>query len=229
MKKKSLWNSERGVELKVVGFDEYLCEYANTKLAEYAIDEGSTLIIDTHFQSKVVVEVEGNKRILGFKQARVIVTDKDEKRVAQLAPKESAKIVSIEGGKEEYKRLQALGLDIGKEITIESFLPEGEDKILKIEDEKVVHVSPTKPILVKTEEGEKQLGFMKKGETGTITLVAASHGEEEMYDEKWIKEGSIIKVLYIKDPKRMPLMVMVKETGKKHIIGEGLAEKIFVE
>ncbi len=37
------------------------------------------------------------------------------------------------------------------------------------------------------------------------------------------------KVLYIKDIEKIPLMVTVKETGKKHVIGEGLADKIFVE
>jgi Fe2+ transport system protein FeoA len=70
---------------------------------------------------------------------------------------------------------------------------------------------------------------MKKREKGVISYVYASHGEEEVLDDLWIKEGSNIEVLYIKDIEKIPLMVTVKETGKKHVIGEGLADKIFVE
>jgi len=228
MKSLKLSEASRGVELEVTGLDEYLCEYANTKLAEFGIDEGSVLIIDTHFQSKIVVKVDGKKRILGFEEARAVMTDK-AKRVAELSPNESAKIVAFEGGKEEYKRFKALGIDVGQEITIKAFEPEGEEHMIRIEDEKVVGVSPTKPILVKTDEGEKQLGFMKKKEKGEITLMAASHGQEEEYDEKWLKPGSAVEVLYIKDIEKIPLMVTVKETGKKHIVGEGLADKIFVK
>ncbi|WP_024787726.1 MULTISPECIES: FeoA family protein [unclassified Lebetimonas] len=223
-----LAEANRGVELKVVGFEDSLCEYSNTKLVEFNIDEGSTIIINTHFQSKLLVNVEYKERLIGFESARAVIME-NGKRLAELSPGESADVANFEGGKEEYKRFKDLGIDIGEKVTVEEFLPEGEERIIRIEDEKVVPVGATKAILVKTEEGEKQIGLMKKREKGVISFVYASHGEEEVLDDLWIKEGSNIEVLYIKDIEKIPLMVTVKETGKKHVIGEGLADKIFVE
>lgn len=223
-----LANAKRGVELKVIGFEDSLCEYSNTKLMEFGIDEGSTIIIDTHFQSKLLVKVDGKERLVGFESARAVIME-NGKRLAELSPGEITKVVNFEGGREEYKRFKSLGIDTGKEVTVETFLPEGEERIIRIEDENIVAVGETKAILVKTEEREKQIGLMKKREKGVISFVYASHGEEEIFDELWLKEGSNIEVLYIKDIKKIPLMVTVKETGKKHIIGEGFADKIFVE
>jgi len=43
----------------------------------------------------------------------------------------------------------------------------------------------------------------------------------------WIKKGSHVRVLYREEPRHIPLMVSVK--GEKHIVGSGLADKVFVE
>ena len=234
--------ADRARKLKVVGVADHLCEYSNEQLAKFGVDEGVELEIVPDFVSEVIVQVKGKERLLGYTDAMELLLK--DKRLTDLKPGEQGTISGYEGGHNDKIRFTLLGLEKSKKVQLVRYkfcydvaprkvdlflypdLVPGDQYVL-VEGVRKVGLPAVAYVLVETEEGEKQLPFMEKGEEGAITEVIVPMGEEELYDKLWIKKGSHVRVLYREEPRNIPLMVSVR--GEEHIIGAGLTDKIFVK
>ena len=237
--------ADRARKLKVTRISDHLCEYSNMQLEKFGIDEGVELEIAPDFVSEVVVDIEGSKRLLGYTHAMELIVG--ERRLTDLRPGEKGVITGFEGGYEDKLAFLALGFEEGKELQLVKFkfcygkegprmedplifpdLVPGEQYVL-VENARKVGLPSVIYVLVETDNGEIQLPFMEKGDEGVIKTVAClGETEETLYDKLWIKTGSNIRMLYKEEPDDIPIRVFV-EGKKQHIIGGGLASKIFVE
>jgi hypothetical protein len=239
----SLKYAERERYLKVVKLDEHMCEYSNTQLATFDIEEGTLLKIDKDYQSEVLVKTDEREALLGFDTAREIITDKG--RLTDLKPLDKATVKTFEGGYEDYQRFSILGIEKEKEIEVLAYKPcygrygEREEwwlirdiipgvQYVKVNDERIIGLSAIEYVLVETNNGSKQISLMEIGEEGVIKEVFAPEGKEDVYDRKWIKKGSKVKILYKEEPDDIPLLTEINKK-EKHVIGAGLTDKIFVE
>jgi Fe2+ transport system protein FeoA len=229
---KSLRYAERGRILKVVGISEHMCSYGIKQLNEFGIKEGAELEIYPSFVSQVLLDVSGKDVLLGYESARMIVVG--EERLTDMKPANGGKITDIEGGYEAYRRFKELGLTEGTKITLKAF-PFYGSQYIRVQGAKIVTedmrelltLPPAEYIVVDVDGSEKQISLMETGEKGRITKVMAEHGKREKYDREWIKEGNLVEIMHRLDPESIPLMVKVGD--KSHVVGAGLAEKIFVE
>jgi len=229
---KSLRYAKRGQPLKVVGLSEHMCSYGAKQLAKFGIKEGAELEIDPSFVSQVLLNVNGKEILLGYESARMIIIGRD--RLTDMGPGSVGKIADIEGGYEAFKRFKDLGLSAGAEMTLRAFPCHG-CQYIRVQDAKIVtedmrellSLPPVAYLMVDVNGTEKQISLMETGEKGKFTRIIAEHGKREKYDREWIKEGNLVEVMHRLDPESVPLMVRVD--NKNHVVGAGLAEKIFVE
>jgi len=231
LKVKSLRYAERGRPLKVVDISENICAFSIKLLARFGIKKDTVLEIDPAFVSQVLLDVKGRDILLGYESARMIIIG--DKRLTDLKPGDSGKITDMEGGYEANRRFNELGLSEGTEITLKAYLVLGEQyvrlqgaKIVTEDMKELLSLPPAEYIMVDVGGTEKQVSLMEIGEKGKITKVLAEHGKRDKFDREWIKENNEIEIMHRLDPESVPLMVMAD--GKSHVLGAGLAEKIFV-
>jgi Fe2+ transport system protein FeoA len=228
----SLRYAKRGIPQKVVGQSEHICAFGLKQLANFNIKEGAVLEIDPAFVSQVLLGVNGKDVLLGYEYARMVVIE--DKRITDLKPGNSVKITAMEGGYEANWRFKELGLSEGIEVTLKAYPALGNQyvrlqgtKIVKEDMKELLSVPPVAYFMVDVAGTEKQVSLMVIGEKGKITKVIADRGKREELDREWIKEGNEIEIMHRLDPESVPLMVRVGD--KSHVVGAGLAEKIFVQ
>lgn len=228
---KSLKYAERKRPLKIVNISKNICAFSIKLLAKFGIKEGAVIEIDPAFVSQVLLDVSGKEILLGYESARMIICG--DKRLTDLKPGDSGKITDMEGGCEAHRRFNELGLTEGIEVTLKAYPRYGEQyvrlqgaKIVTEDMKGLLSLPPVEYIMVDVSGTEKQVSLMEIGEKGKITRVLAEHGKRDKYDREWIKEGNEIEVMHRLDPESVPLMIIAD--GKSHVLGAGLAEKIFV-
>jgi Fe2+ transport system protein FeoA len=229
---KSLRYARRGQPLKVVGISEHICSYGIKQLTKFGIKEGAELEIDPSFVSQVLMNANGKDVLLGYESARMLIIGQN--RLTDLRPGNGGKITDLEGGYEAYRRFKELGLAEETEITLKAFPSYGRQyvrvqgaKIVTEDIRELLSLPPAEYIMADVNGTEKQISLMEVGEKGKITRITAEHGKREKYDREWIKEGNLVEVMHRLAPESVPLMIRVD--NKSHVVGAGLAEKIFAE
>ena len=141
----------------------------------------------------------------------------------EMEPRERARVIKVDGGKNIRRRLLDMGVVAGAEVEMQRVAPLGDPVEIKIKGYDLA-LRREEAAHIQVELIQGMLSRAKAGETVTVVALGAGWGLQRRLADMGLTPGTKVKVI----SSGRPGQVVIEVRGSRMALGHGVAAKILV-